>query len=116
KLAKKRIPTAISTAGYWIEIGARHQRQRPRSHSQATTGTLSNGAIPFPHEGQREGGETTDSPRGRRWMQTFANEPKTRPVKSEKTPKRTTSDGASIMRSRASCRRRRAPRRSGERP
>jgi hypothetical protein len=40
---------------------------------------LSRAAIRVPQAGQRDGGLTTDSPRGNRWTQTFAKLPTTRP-------------------------------------
>src|SRR6476646_1951918 len=55
--------TAVSSSisGYWIEIGARHPRQRPRSTIHETIGTLSYHRSPTPHLGQCDGGRTTDS-------------------------------------------------------
>src|SRR6267142_5239042 len=44
------------------------------------TGTLSCQEIPRPHAGQAERGRTTESRRGRRWMQTFRNEPTQAPA------------------------------------
>jgi hypothetical protein len=40
---------------------------------------LSQGRMSAPQVGQREGGETTERPRGRRWMQTLAKLPTIRP-------------------------------------
>ena len=43
-----------------------HVRQRPRSHSHDSTGTLSYGLIGVSQLGQCEAGKATDSPRGSR--------------------------------------------------
>src|SRR5262245_59239360 len=50
-----------SMSGYWIEMGARQPRHRPRSTSHETIGTLSYHRSPIPHLGQCDGGRTTDS-------------------------------------------------------
>src|ERR1035437_5492925 len=71
-------------------MGAPQRRQRPRRSSQDTTGTLSKNATGVPQEGQREPGWTTESPRGNRWMHTFAKEPTIAPV-AKKRPRRTPS-------------------------
>jgi hypothetical protein len=68
-------PVANSTRGYRALIRAPQLRQRPRSNSQDTTGTLSQDLIDSLHTGQCEGGETIDSPRGTRQMTTLRNEP-----------------------------------------
>src|SRR5680860_1456101 len=54
-------------------------RQRPRSSSHDSTGTLSIGATRTPQDGQALGGRTTDSPRGTRWMTTLPKEANTMP-------------------------------------
>src|SRR3954452_952095 len=64
-------------------------RQRPRSTSQDSTGTLSRGEIGVSQPGQCEGGRTTDSPRGTRQMTTLRKEPMTRPRSATRT-RRTT--------------------------
>jgi hypothetical protein len=43
-----------STSGYLGEIGFEQSRQRPRSHSQASSGTLSNQRTGALQEGQKE--------------------------------------------------------------
>ena len=58
--------TAASTSGYCTLMGAPQRRQRARSTSHESTGTLSYHAIGAPQPGQRERGRTTDSFRGRR--------------------------------------------------
>jgi xanthine/CO dehydrogenase XdhC/CoxF family maturation factor len=72
---------ASSISGYCTEIGARQPRHRPRSASQATTGTFSNQRSPRPQVGQREGGRTTDSfgSAPHRRMQTLRKLPTTAP-------------------------------------
>ena len=60
-------------------MGARQDRQRPRSSSQETSGRLSRQAIGVSQAGQRDPGRTTDSRRGTRWMTTLANEPAASP-------------------------------------
>src|SRR5580765_1002210 len=72
-------PFASSIAGYRTPIGARHARHRPPRISHERTGTLSHAAIGAPHDGQRERGDTSDSPRGRRWTTTFRKLPTIRP-------------------------------------
>ena len=47
-------------------IGDPHLRQRPRNSAQLSTGTLSNHRSSYPHPLHREGGVTTDVPRGSR--------------------------------------------------
>jgi hypothetical protein len=44
----------------------RQLRHRPRRASHESTGTLSYGRTGVPHDGQREPGRESDSPRGRR--------------------------------------------------
>src|SRR5438067_2151024 len=70
-----------------------HARQRPRSATQDTTGTLSTGATGVPQLGQRDRGRITDSRRGTRWMTTFRNDPTASP----RTP-HTTARNAVTMR------------------
>src|ERR687894_1956817 len=60
-------------------MGSPQRRQRPRSRSHESTGTLSYGAIGAPQPGQRERGRTSDSPRGRRWITTFRKLPMSAP-------------------------------------
>src|SRR5664279_5967658 len=70
-----------------------------------------------PQAGQCEPGWTTEAPRGRRWMHTFAKEPTTAPVAKNK-PKRTPSaalTGASGPRGRDRRARRARPRREPRR-
>jgi hypothetical protein len=53
-----------------------HSRQRPRSSSQESTGTLSRAAMSVPQAGQADRfGSVTVCCRGHRWIGTFANEP-----------------------------------------
>src|SRR5215212_1093170 len=68
-------PVTISTSGYSAEIGLRHVRQRPRSTSHETTGTLSRPRIGSPHAGHADLGATIDSHRGRPWTTTIRNDP-----------------------------------------
>src|SRR5208282_640439 len=77
--AANSAPVRNSTTGYSAEIGVLQFRQRPRNTSQLSSGTLSYGAIGFPHLGQCEGGRTMDSPAGIRRMHTFRKLPTTRP-------------------------------------
>src|SRR3712207_5023026 len=60
-------------------------RQRPRSSSQESTGTLSYGRTGVAHAGHAERGLTSEPPRGRRWATTFRNEPSRRPAKPART-------------------------------
>ena len=60
-------------------MDARQERQRPRSSSQPSNGTLSCQAIGAPQDGQRDPGRATDSRRGTRWMTTLANDPAASP-------------------------------------
>ena len=64
--APKIAPVAASTIGYRGEIAARQSRQRPRSTTHETTGTLSYGRIGWSQTGQCDGGFDSDSPRGTR--------------------------------------------------
>ena len=67
--------------GYIGEIEARQLRHLPRSMIQLNTGTLSYGLIGEPHSGQRDLGETIDTPAGIRMMQTFRKLPITSPTR-----------------------------------
>jgi hypothetical protein len=73
-----------STAGYWIEIGRRHPRQRPRSAIQLRIGRFSYHVIDRSQRGQRERGRMTERLRGQRDMQTFKKDPTAAPVKNTK--------------------------------
>src|SRR5438045_1896768 len=66
-------------------IGAPQARQRPRSASHETTGMLSYGLTGAPHDGQRDGGCASDSPRGSRYATTFRNDPMIRPPRAAST-------------------------------
>src|SRR5690349_12206429 len=77
--------TSSSTAGYTIEIGALHPRHRARSASQLRSGTFSYQAISWPHLGQRERGDTTDSSAGQRATHTLRKEPMQLPAANAKT-------------------------------
>jgi hypothetical protein len=54
-------------------------RHLPRKINQLSTGTLSYGFTALPQFGQREPGETIDTPAGIRVMQTFKKLPITSP-------------------------------------
>src|SRR5438876_1758039 len=60
-------------------MGSPQSRQRPRSSSQESTGTLSRARIGVPQDGHRDPGDTMDSRRPIRWTTTFKNEPTSRP-------------------------------------
>lgn len=60
-------------------MGRAQERHLPRSQSQPRMGTLSYGLIGVWHRGQRELGETTESPSGMREMHTFKKLPITIP-------------------------------------
>src|SRR5687768_8547051 len=60
-------------------MGASQERQRPRSRTQETSGTLSRDRMGAPQLGHRERGRTIDSPRGTRWTATVRKLPKTSP-------------------------------------
>jgi hypothetical protein len=66
--------------GYMAEIGAWQLRHLPRKRIQLSTGTLSYALIAEPHSGQRDPGNTMETPAGIRVMQTF----KKLPIKSPK--------------------------------
>src|ERR1043166_9379415 len=67
QIITKTKAVAASTAGYIIEIGARHDRQRPCSRSHPKMGTLSREEMVFPQLGQNDQrGELIESPRGNR--------------------------------------------------
>jgi len=53
-----------STAGYLHEIFSLQYLQRPRKNNQLTTGIKSGARSLRPQDTQRDGGLTTDSPRG----------------------------------------------------
>src|SRR5438093_9471652 len=78
--ARNPAPVTASTTGYMALMGARHARQRARSHSQESTGMFPCHGIAAPHDGHLDLGEITDSPAGIRWMQTLANDPKISPI------------------------------------
>src|SRR4051812_20676962 len=65
-------------------MGSPQVRQRPRSTSQDSTGTLSRTANGVLQRGQCEGGCTIDSPRGTRQITTLRNEP----ISSPSTPQK----------------------------
>src|SRR4051794_3044049 len=69
-----------STSGYRAEMRTPHDRQRPRSASHESTGTLSYGRMGVSHCGHREPGRDSDSPRGSRYATTLRNEPKIAPM------------------------------------
>src|SRR5262247_4036081 len=85
-----RAAVEASTRGYCGEMDAPQWRQRPRSSAYDTTGTLSYQAIGRPHAVQAERGRTTETRRGRRWMQTFTNEPITAPSATTKNQRTAT--------------------------
>ena len=62
-------------AGYIAEIDAWQLRHFPRKTNQLSTGTLSKGVIGEPQPGQREFGDTIETPAGIRVMQTFRKLP-----------------------------------------
>jgi hypothetical protein len=72
-------PCTASTMGYRAEIGSRQLAHRPRRNSHENTGMFCQGLIAAPQRGQREGGDTIDCSRGRRWMTTLAKLPTTSP-------------------------------------
>ena len=65
--------------GYIAEIGVLQLRHLPRNKIQLSTGTLSYALIAEPHSGQREPGDTIETPAGIRVMQTFRKLPITSP-------------------------------------
>ena len=78
--SRNRAGVASSTSGYAGGIRAPQVRQRPRSASQAASGTFSNQRSGRPQAMQAEAGETTDCERGSRWMQTLRKLPTARPA------------------------------------
>src|SRR5687768_3491247 len=60
-------------------MGTWHVRHFPPSQIQLSTGTLSRHASGVPHDGQRDGGVTIDSPAGSLPMQTFRKLPTINP-------------------------------------
>ena len=74
-IAAKAAAVPSSTSGYRAAIGVPQQRERPRSSSQLSTGTLSRAAIGAPQAGQALPGRTTDSPAGTRCTTTLRKEP-----------------------------------------
>lgn len=64
-----------STDGYIAEIGVPQLRHLPCKAIQLKTGTLSYGFMAEPQLGQRDDGETIDTPAGIRVMQTFRKLP-----------------------------------------
>src|SRR4051794_29182166 len=81
----KATAVAASTSGYRAPIGSSQQRDRPRSSSQDSTGTLSRSAIGVPHVGQALRGRTTDRPAGTRTITTLRNEPISSPTSTAET-------------------------------
>ena len=65
---------------YLGEMGARQFAHFPRSASHERIGMFCHQRTAAPHFGQRDGGETIDSPRGTRQMTTFRNEAINAPV------------------------------------
>src|SRR5262249_27315284 len=57
---------ANSTSGYHTAIGRPHPKHRPRRTTQLTTGMLCDGLIGVPHDGHRDPGRSSESPRGTR--------------------------------------------------
>ena len=70
--------------GYIGEIGRAQLRHLPRRVNQPKTGMLSYGLMGDLQRGQREPGETIDSPSGMRVMQTFRKLPITMPKRKKK--------------------------------
>jgi hypothetical protein len=62
-----------------MEILSPQWRHLPLRRSQDRTGTFSQARIWAPHQGQRERGATTDSPRGSRCTTTVRKDPKSKP-------------------------------------
>ena len=77
--------------GYRAEMGSPQPRQRPRRINHDSKGMLSRHAIGVWHRGHADGGWDTDSPRGKRQMTTFANDPNDRPNANNATRKRVSS-------------------------
>ena len=77
--AKKNSAVPSSTSGYRMEIGAAQARQRPRSTSHDSTGTLSVARMCVPHAVQALGGKAMDRPMGTRYTTTFRNDPMSDP-------------------------------------
>ncbi len=80
----KMAPVRNSMMGYIGEMGRAQVRHLPRSQSHPRIGTLSYGLIGVLQRGQREAGETMDSPSGMREIHTFRKLPMTMPKRKKK--------------------------------
>jgi hypothetical protein len=75
KITANPVAVNSSTAGYRQEIAPPHPAHFPRSKRKLTMGIFSHARIWRPQPGQRDRGDTIDSPRGRRWITTFRKLP-----------------------------------------
>src|ERR1700739_3406710 len=80
----KIAPVRNSTVGYIGDIGRWQFRHFPRRRNHPKTGMLSYGLMGVPQRGQREAGETMETPSGMRVIQTFKKLPMTMPNRKKK--------------------------------
>src|SRR5215472_15620567 len=79
KQPTKRRPVSSSMSGYIGEMGSLQQRHFPPSQSHPRMGTLSYGLMGVRQRGQRDPGDTMETPSGMRVMHTFRKLPITMP-------------------------------------
>lgn len=73
--SKYNIPVIASIMIYLGEMGSLQEEHLPFKASQLMMGIFSHAVIQCPHLGQREGGETMDSPLGMRQIHTLRKLP-----------------------------------------